>query len=196
MGSKSTKTTTVYGKTKTSNPYAYSQSNNKGTTAAFKEGTALKSVYDFVNKNTDALLNEYLNPTLNSVTNQAKLNTFAKNLSQQTRNNIENNIISPLSNRNMIRSSQANDLYKNLTNQNVAAISDFVSNLLSSSQTDTAKMLSNLLSYYMLGANYLNGMQNHSLQASSGNATKQTTSGGSIAEDVANLAIATMMATT
>ena len=175
MGLNSSSTTssrrTVYGKTTTSNPYAVSKTTNKGTTSAFQNGTAFNSIYNFVNKNADSLLNEYLNPNLNSVTNQAKLNSFANTLNQQTRTNLENNIINPLSQRNMLRSSQASDMYKNLANQNVAAISDYVNNLLSNSQADTGKMLANLLSYYMLGANYLSDMQNHSLKASSGNAT-------------------------
>ena len=174
MGSKSNTTTmrTVYGNTTTSNPYAYSKTTNDGTESGFQNGTAFKSVYDFVNNNADELLQQYLNPSLNSVTNQAKLNSFANTLSQQTNTNLENNIINPLSKRNMIRSSQANDLYRNLADQNAGAISSFANNLLAESQSDTAKMLSNLLSYYMLGANYLSSMQNHSLNASQGNATR------------------------
>ena len=168
---------TVYGNTTTSNPYAVSKTTNKGTTSAFQNGTAFNSIYDFVNKNAESLLNEYLNPNLNSAQNQAKINSFAN--TQQSRTNLENNIINPLSNRNMLRSSQASDLYKNLANQNTAAVSDFVNNLLASSQSDTGNLLSNLLSYYMLGANYLSDMQNHSLKASSGNATTYTNTNAS-----------------
>ena len=69
-----------------------------------------------------SLLNEYLNPTLNSTTNQAKLNAFTNTLNTQTKKNLENNIINPLSNRNMIRSSQATDLYNNLAYNNNNAI--------------------------------------------------------------------------
>ncbi len=180
MGSKSSSTTkrAVYGNTTTSNPYAFSHTNNDGTTSGFQKGTAFQSIYDIVNKTTDSLLNEYLNPNLNSATNQAKLNTFASNLNQQTRNNLENNIINSLSKRNMIRSSQASDLYRNLSDQNIAAIANFANDLISNSQDNTAKMLSNLLSYYMLGANYLTGMQNNSLSASQGNATQFVNSNG------------------
>ena len=178
MGLKSkptnTITTNVFKNTTTSNPYAYSKTDNNGTTSGFYDGTALKSVYNFVNNSVDSLLDEYLNPNLNSVTNQAKLNAFANTLSNQTRYNLENNIINPLSSRNMIRSSQANDLYKNLANQNISSVSNYANELLSSSQGDTAKVLSNLLSYYMQGANYLSDMQDHSLKASSGMADKYT----------------------
>ena len=78
MGKKSQSTS--YANTTTSNPYVTSTTNNGGTVSNFVDGTALNSVYNFVNKNIDSLLNEYLNPTLNSTTNQAKLNAFANSL--------------------------------------------------------------------------------------------------------------------
>jgi hypothetical protein len=92
-------------------------------------------------------------------------------LNQQARNQFENNIINPLSKRNMIRSSQATDMYNNLNNQNIAALSNYINDLISNSQNDSGKMLSNLLATYMLGANYLTSMQGQSLQTSAGNAT-------------------------
>ena len=174
MGKKSQSTSVTYGNTTTSNPYAIAKTNNKGTVAGFQDNTALGSVYNFVNKSIDSLLNEYLNPNLNSATNQAKLNSFVNTLNQQTNSNLENNIINPLSKRNMIRSSQATDLYKNLMNQNVSALANYENDLISSSQDNVAKMLTNLLSYYMQGANYLATMQNQSLQTSKGNATTST----------------------
>ena len=170
MGKKST-STSVYRNTKTTNPYAYAQTNNSGTTAGFQNNTALNSVYNFVNKSIDSLLEEYLNPNPDSITNKAKLNSFTNTLNNESYKNLENNIINPLSDRNMIRSSQAFDLYKSLLNQNNSAIANYANDLLSSSQDNTAKILSNLLSYYMLGANYLSSMQNQSLQTSKGNAS-------------------------
>lgn len=188
MGSNSSSSTrrTVYGNTTTSNPYAYAHTDNSGTVSGFKNGTALNSVYNFVNKSIDSLLDEYLNPNLNSKTNQAKLNSFANTLNQQTRANLENNIINPLSNRNMVRSSQATDLYRNLSNQNISSVANFANDLIANSQGNTANMLSNLLNYYMLGANYLANMQNQSLNTSRGNATQFTNSStsGSNASDV------------
>ena len=180
MGKKSQSTTVnnMYGDTTTSNPYAWARTNHTGTLSGFKDGTALNSVYDFVNKSIDTLLDQYMNPTLNSTTNQAKLNSFAGNLNSQTGNNLENEIINPLSARNMIRSSQATDLYKNLSDKNIAAISDFANNLLASSQEDTAKMLTNLLTYYMQGANYLSDIQDQSIKTSSGNSTRVTNGSG------------------
>ena len=186
MGSKSSKTTqsTVYGNTTTTNPYAYAKTDNSGTVSGFKDGTALNSVYNFVNSSINSLLDEYLNPNLNSTTNKSKMNSFVSALNGQTRNNLENNIINPLSNRNMVRSSQATDLYRNLSNQNISSIANYANDLLSNSQENTSKMLANLLNYYMLGANYLSDMQNQSLNTSKGNATTTATASGDYTSDM------------
>ncbi len=177
MGKKSQKTTskTVYGNTTTTNPYVTATTNNNGTVANFQPGTAFEAIYNNVNRDMGNLLEEYLNPTLNSVTNRAKLNAFNDALAGSTRQNLENNIINPLSNRNMLRSSQAADLYKNLSNQNNASLDSYISSLLSESQDNTARMMSNLLTMYMQGLGALNDVQNQSLQTSSGNATRTNT---------------------
>ena len=150
MGKQSQTTTRVYGNTTTSNPYATASTNNSGTTSAFAPGSALETIYNTVNKNMDSLLNDYLNPNLNSTTNQAKLNSFVNTLNNTTAANLENNIINPLSNRNMVRSSQATDLYKNLATSNTNATADFVNDLLSSSQENSAKIISKVLAVALI----------------------------------------------
>ena len=177
MGSNSSKSSsrTIYGNTTTSNPYAYSKTDNSVTLAGFKSGTALQSVYDIVNKSVDSLLNEYINPDPNSQINQSKIKSFSDTLARQTRSNLENDIINPLSKRNMLRSSQATDLYRNLLNQNIASTENYTNELYTNSSDEIGKKLSTLLSMYMLGANYLSDLQNHSLRASSGNASKYNT---------------------
>lgn len=176
----STSTTSkIYGDTTTNNPYASATTNNSGTTANFQPGTALDSIYNFVNKNMDSLLDEYLNPNLNSTTNQAKLNAYTNKLNSETYKNLENNIINPLSNRNMVRSSQATDLYKNLSDQNASSLSSYINDLLADSQENTASMMNNLLAAYMQGYNVISDMQNQSLQTSAGNGTTTTNSSSS-----------------
>ena len=176
----STSTTSkIYGNTTTNNPYASATTNNSGTTANFQPGTALDSIYNFVNKNMDSLLDEYLNPNLNSTTNQAKLNAYTNKLNSETYKNLENNIINPLSNRNMVRSSQATDLYKNLSDQNARSLSSYINDLLADSQENTASMMNNLLAAYMQGYNVISDMQNQSLQTSAGNGTTTTNSSSS-----------------
>lgn len=176
----STSTTSkIYGNTTTNNPYASATTNNSGTTANFQPGTALDSIYNFVNKNMDSLLDEYLNPNLNSTTNQAKLNAYTNKLNSETYKNLENNIINPLSNRNMVRSSQATDLYKNLSDQNASSLSSYINDLLADSQENTVSMMNNLLAAYMQGYNVISDMQNQSLQTSAGNGTTTTNSSSS-----------------
>lgn len=168
-----------YGTTTTKNPYVTSITNNGGTTTTLQDGTAIKSIYDFTNNNIDRLLHEYLNPTLDSVTNKAKINAFTNTLNEQTNKSLENNIIAPLAQRNMIRSSQATDLYNNLQNQNNKAISDYTNSLLASSQNDTGNVINNLLNYALQGWNVINGNQAQSLNTSAGNATTSTSGKGS-----------------
>ena len=175
--SKGTSSQTVYGKTTTKNPYATASTNNNGTTAAFRKGTAFDTIYNVVNNNISSLLDEYLNPSLNSVTNQAKLREYTNNLNQQARNSLENTIINPLSERNMVRSSQATDMYKNLSNQTTSALDEYISNLIADSQDNSAKMLNNLLAAYLSGYNLISEMQNQSLRTSSGNSTRTNTVG-------------------
>ena len=132
MGKKSSKTTnkTVYGNTTTTNPYVTSQTTNQGTTTNFKKGTAFDTINNFVNNNMNNLLDQYLNPNLNSTTNKAKLNAYTNTLNTESAKNLENTIINPLSNRNMIRSSQATNMYNNLANTNTANLFMAKSNLL------------------------------------------------------------------
>lgn len=174
MGKKSTKTTskTVYGNTTTTNPYVTSQTNNKGTTSVFNPNSAFGTVNNYVNQNMGSLLDQYMNPSLNTVTNQAKMNSFMDTLNSQTRKNVENNIINPLSNRNMIRSSQATNMYDNLAKENSNQIANYANELLANSQSDTASMLNTLMLMYMNGYNVLSDTQKQSLSTSQGNATK------------------------
>lgn len=193
MGKKSTKTTdkTVYGNTTTLNPYVNSQTTNKGTVTNFNDGTAFDAVNKFVNTNMGNLLDAYLNPSLNTTTNQAKMNSFINNLNSQTLKNVENNIVNPLSNRNMIRSSQAGNMYNALAQANNSAIANYANELLGTTQSDMGSVLSNLMLMYMNGYNALADTQRQSLQASQGNATKtsKTTEGGMSMSDMMNMAM-------
>ena len=177
--SQSTSTQTVYGNTSTTNPYAYARTDNSGTVAGFQDGTALNSVYNFVNKNIDNLLEEYLNPNINSSTNQAKLNSFISSLNREAGRNLENNVIDSLSKRNMIRSSQATDLYKNLADTTTSSLADYISSLIADSQNNSANVINNLLKAYMQGYQVISDMQGQSLRTSQGNSTSTSSVGNS-----------------
>ncbi len=187
MGKQSQKTTqsTVYGNTTTTNPYAKATTNNGGTVTNFQPGTALETIYNQVNNNINSLLEDYLNPSLNSVVNQAKMKSYSNALDTMTKQNLENGIINQLSNRNMIRSSQAGNLYNALAKQNAQSLEDYVSDLLTNSQSNTANLINNLMNLYLQGANVINGTQSTSLQTSLGNATRQNAVNS---DDTANIA--------
>lgn len=177
--SSSSNSTTTYKDTTTTNPYVTSRTTNGGTTTTLKPGTALSSVYNFTNANMDDLLNQYLHPSLDNPTNQAQLQAYRRTLDNETRRNLENNIIAPLAGRRMIRSSQATDLYNNLANKTNDAINDFSTNLLANNQENTANIITNLMNYALQGYNVVSGNQAQSLNTSSGNANKQTNTSGS-----------------
>jgi hypothetical protein len=192
MGKKSKSTSqTVYGNTTTTNPYVTSQTSNNGTVTSFNQGTAFDSINNFVNSNMGKLLDEYLNPTLESTTNQAKLNSYINTLNTQTAQDLENNIINPLSNRNMVRSSQATNMYNNLAKNNASSISNYANELLANSQSDTASLLSNLMLLYMNGYSAVSDNQKQSLSTSQGNATttQSSSSSGLDTSDIVNLAL-------
>ena len=170
----SSSSTTKYNTTTTSNPYVTSTTTNKGTTTTLQPNTALSTVYNFTNNNIEKLLNDYLNPSIDSPQNQAKLDLYTKTLNDQTRKSLENNIIAPLSQRNMIRSSQATDLYNNLAKQQNEAVNEYTTNLLASSQNDTANIINNLMNLAFQGYNIISGNQAQSLQTSSGNSTTKS----------------------
>ena len=170
---------TTYKTTTTSNPYVTSTTNDQGTTTTLKPNTALSKVYDYTNANIDSLLDQYLNPSLDNSYNQAQLNLYRKTLNDETRKNLENNIIAPLAERNMIRSSQATDMYNKLASQQNDAISDYATTLLANNQENTANIINNLMNLAFQGYNVVSGNQAQSLNTSSGNANKNTNSSGS-----------------
>ncbi|MCQ2740053.1 MAG: hypothetical protein MJ237_07490 [bacterium] len=193
MGKKSSKTTskTVYGNTTTSNPYVVSKTSNNGTETAFAKNSAFESINNFLNNNIDNMLEEYLNPTLNSSTNKAKMNSFTNALTSATSKNLENDIINPLSNRNMIRSSQATDLYRNLLKNNSNAVSNYANELIANNQKDMNSLLTSLLAAYMSGYTALSDTQSQSLLTSQGNSTKtnKTTNNTGDISPMTNLAM-------
>jgi len=136
--------------------------------STFQDGTAAKSTYNFVNDNISGLLDNYLNPSLNDPTTQAKLNQFNKTQQQ----NLQNNILSPLANNNMIRSSQATNMYNNLSNQSA----DYTQDLIANSHNDTWDMINNLMSMYVNAYQGMANDQSTAVNAAIGAGNKKTTS--------------------
>lgn len=168
--SSTSSSTPTFRDTNTSNPYYQTTTDKNGnTTNNFVKGSAGETAYKFVNNNIGQLLDNYLNPSLNSTTNQAKL--FAFNKQQQS--NLQNNIINPLANNNMVRSSQATNMYNNLSNQSA----DYANQLLANTQTDTWNMINNLMDLYTTGYTGASNDISTALKAGVGNSS--TTSSNS-----------------
>ena len=66
---------------------------------------------------------------------------------QQQQANLQNNIINPLAQNNMIRSSRATNMYNNLSNQSA----DYTNQLVAESQDNTWNMINNLMNLYATG---------------------------------------------
>jgi len=161
-----------YGSTATVNPFAAAATNNSGTVSNLKNETALNTVYNYLNSNMAKLLNDYLYPSLNSDVNSAKLNSFMNTLSANSKKSLENDIINPLTERNMIRSSAAGDMVNKLAQNNANSVAEYSTQLLSDSQKNSADILNNLLDAYMLGYDVISDIQNQSLNTSKGNASE------------------------
>ena len=164
-----TSSTPTFIDTTTTNPYYQTTTTKNGvTTNRFAKGSAGETAYNFVNDNISGLLNDYLNPSLDSVTNQAKLTAFNK----QQQANLQNNIINPLANNNMLRSSQATNMYNNLSNQ----AADYSNQLLADSQDNSWNMINNLMNMYTMGYTGANNDLNTALKAATGNNGMSTSS--------------------
>lgn len=148
--------------------YNSSVTKNGKIRSSLKDGTAAKSTYNFVNDNISSLLDNYLNPSLNDPTTQAKLNQFNKTQQQ----NLQNNILSPLANNNMVRSSQATNMYNNLSNQSA----DYTQDLIANSHNDTWDMINNLMSMYVNAYQGMANDQSTAVNAAIGAGNKKTTS--------------------
>lgn len=167
------------GKFQVNSPVASVNVNSKKIDSSFPEGSAFDTINNFVNDNIAQLLYGYLNPSLNTTTNKALLQNYTKYLDGMANRNFENNVVNQLSKRNMIRSSQATNMYNNFSNNLSDNISNYIDSLLAQSQKNSADMINNLMNNYMSGVNSLYRNQALALQGSLGNGTTKTvTTGG------------------
>lgn len=149
-------------------PFYTSKTDKKGNTVTnFASGTAPQTVYDITNQNIGQLLHNYLNPSLDSVANQAKLRAFDRTQAD----NLQNNILNPLTQNNMIRSSQATNMYNNLQQQHANYADSLLAN-----EANTSDMIQLLTNLYQQAATGTSGQQSTSINASLGAGTSTTSS--------------------
>lgn len=176
--SSTTNTTPTFAATSQSNPYFQTKTDKNGNlTSNFKSGTAAQQAYDYVNANANRLLNDYMNPSLDSVENQAMMNAYTKELNKNASATLSNSILNPLLNNNMVRSSQATNMYNNLSNQITDNIADYSNELLANSKANSWDMINNLMNLYTSGYQGIANETGNALQASVGNkSTSQSSS--------------------
>ncbi len=134
------------------NPYATATMSQYGS--SYKLNPFLTSQNQFIEKNVPQLYNQLLNPNLNNPISQARTQAFTNALNAQSQNAFENNIINPLSQRRMLRSSLVNDLSNNLQKQQTQKISDFNTQQLANSLNDTQALINQLMNQYKTNSTY------------------------------------------
>lgn len=157
--------------TSQNNPYFTSATNKKGKTVTkFTPGSANETMYNFTNQNLQGLLDSYLNPNMNDPYFQSYRNLH----DQEMNRSMQNNVIDPLVKNNMIRSSQATNMYNNLANQS----SNYADQLMTGWRSEIGNTVNQLMNMYMQGQNAATGQQNSSIQASLGGGSTTTSTNG------------------
>lgn len=160
-----------YSNTSTTNPYVTSRTTNKGTVTNFAQGSGADTFNQFYNSYIGNVLNDLVNPSIDSTRNQALVNSYANNLNKLSNYNLENTI-NNLSNRGLIRSSVANDMYNKMNKENANNIADYQASIIGNNQNDATNLFNTLMNAYLQNWNIINGNQAQSLQTSTGNSTQ------------------------
>lgn len=170
-------TTNTYGNTTTKNPFFTSRTDSKGNTVTKFTGYN-KKLYNNLKSGLDTAMANLNDPSAlyNDPVTKAWINQQSSALNEQTQQNLQNNIISPLIRNNMVRSSQATNMYNNLQNQNAKIIQDYTDQAIQDAYARNKAWYDDLFSQYSNIYQGVNANQNTSLNASSGNKTTSTSS--------------------
>ena len=152
MGNTASAQPPAYYTTTISNPYAGAYTGYLGSGYALNP--FLTEQNKMIEQTVPALYRQLLNPDLNSPINQARTQAFTKAFNLQSQKSFENNLINPLSQRRMLRSSLVNDLANNLQAEQTSQIADFNNSLLANSIADTQSLINMLMNQYKANASY------------------------------------------
>ena len=139
-----------YASTTSANPYATATVNKAGN--SYQLNDFLTGMNSTVENTLPGLYNQLLNPSLDSATNQAKMNEFMNQVNSNSYQQFENNLNS-LQQRGMLRSSAVNDMANKLSQYQTDQIGSYANNLLANNVTDTTNLINTFLNQYQLGAN-------------------------------------------
>ncbi len=140
-----------YASTTSTNPYANAKHNKSGS--SYTLNPFLTQSNQFVESNVPALLQQLLNPSLDSPQIAAQSALFQDKFTKDSAKAFENNLINPLAQRNMLRSSAMNDLAKNFSADQNQQLSNFNNQLIADSTTNTSNLINQLMNMYLTGAN-------------------------------------------
>ena len=155
-----------YATVTSSNPYATAVSNGFGS--FYTLNPFLTKQNKTIEAAVPQLYQRLANPTLNDPVSKARTQAFTKSLNTQSKQAFENNIINPLSQRNMLRSSLVNDLANNLQANQTSQIADFDTKQLANSLSDSQSLINFYMNHYRNNANYgLNTISQNNKDSSS-----------------------------
>lgn len=140
-----------YASTTSNNPYATGTADKNGS--SYTLNPFLNQTNKFVESNMPSLYNQLLNPSLNNPVTQARSELFYNQFNKDSNKAFENNLINPLIERNMVRSSAMNDLSNQFMQNQNENISNFNNQLISNNLSDTSSLISQLMNLYLQGAN-------------------------------------------
>ncbi len=152
MGGK--KSAPKFQETTSTSPYATAISKQNGTDV--KLNSFLTNTNAWVEKSLPGLYNQLLNPSLDNPVTKAKSDLFNNTFTEASNKAFENNLINPLANRNMLRSSASTNMFNNFAKDQNDTISQFNNQLIAENTQDTSNLINQLMNIYLLGANLSN----------------------------------------
>lgn len=140
-----------YASTTSTNPYATGKATGSGS--SYELNDFLTNTNKYVESNMPSLYTQLLNPSLDNPTTKARSDLFYKTFNEDSKKAFENNLINPLSSRNMMRSSAMTDLGNKFQKDQTDAISTFNNQLIANNATDTSNLINTLMNLYLTGSN-------------------------------------------
>ena len=137
--------------TTSTSPYATATSTANGTNVKLND--FLTNTNSWVESSLPGLYNQLLNPSLDNATTKAKSDLFNQAFTEASNKAFENNLINPLAKRNMLRSSQATDMYNQFAKDQNDTVAQFNNQLIADNTQDTSNLINQLMNIYLLGAN-------------------------------------------
>ena len=134
------------------NPYATAYVN--GAVTRYVLNNFLTNQNKTIEETVPNLFQNLSNPSLDNPISLARRRAFTSALYNQSQNAFENNVISPLSQRRMLRSSLLNDLSNNLQSNQASQIANFNNEELANALNDTQSLINFYMDRYRDNASY------------------------------------------